>query len=113
MSKIRTVLVDDEPLALRGLRIRLEPFADLEITGEAANGREAIRLIRESRPDLVFLDIQMPGFNGFEVIKALVGEYLPIIVFVTAYDQYALDAFQAHAVDYLLKPVDEGGWPRL
>ncbi|MGF1605882.1 MAG: LytR/AlgR family response regulator transcription factor [Rhodothalassiaceae bacterium] len=107
MSVIRTLLVDDEPLALRGLAIRLEPYRDVEIAGQAANGREAIKMIRELKPDLVFLDIQMPGFNGFEVIKALVGQYLPLFVFVTAYDQYALEAFQAHALDYLLKPVEE------
>ena len=107
MSEIRTLIVDDEPLALRGLEIRLEPFRDVAIIGRAENGREAIKQIRENRPDLVLLDIQMPGFNGFEVIRALVGDYLPIIVFVTAYDEYALDAFQAHALDYLLKPVEE------
>lgn len=107
MSEIKTLLVDDEPLALRGLEIRLEPFNDITIVGQAENGREAIKQIRSQRPDLVFLDIQMPGFNGFEVIRALVGDYMPIIVFVTAYDQYALEAFQAHALDYLLKPVEE------
>lgn len=107
MRKIRTILVDDEPLALRGLAIRLEPFEDIEIVGEARNGREAIKAIKADRPDLVFLDIQMPGLDGFGVIKGLIGTQLPIFVFVTAYDQYALGAFDAHALDYLLKPVDE------
>lgn len=103
---IRTVLVDDEPLALRGLEIRLKDCADVEILAQCANGREALRAIRELRPDLVFLDIQMPGLDGFHVIKALAAEPLPLIVFVTAFDQYALNAFEAHALDYLLKPVD-------
>jgi len=103
---IRTVLVDDEPLALRGLELRLRDCPDVEILAQCANGREALRAIRELRPDLVFLDIQMPGIDGFHVIKALAAEPLPIIVFVTAYDQYALNAFEAHALDYLLKPVD-------
>lgn len=108
MRKIRTILVDDEPLALRGLKIRLEAFDDIEIAGACGNGREAIRMIKEERPDLVFLDIQMPGFDGFAVIKSLVGtEVMPLVVFVTAFDSYALSAFEAHALDYLLKPVDE------
>ena len=107
MTTIRTVIVDDEPLALRGLRARLKAFDDIEIVAEAQNGREAIKQIRQHRPDLVFLDIQMPGLGGFEVIRALVGDLMPLIVFVTAYDRYALDAFEAHALDYLLKPVEE------
>ena len=108
MSKIRTLLVDDEPLAIRGLTIRLEAFSDIEIVGSCSNGREAVKVIKEIRPDLVFLDIQMPGFDGFSVIRSLVGEAeIPLVVFVTAYDQYALEAFEAHALDYLLKPVEE------
>lgn len=103
---IRTVLVDDEPLALRGLEIRLKDCPEVEVLAQCANGREALRAIRELRPDLVFLDIQMPGIDGFQVVKALAAEPLPIIVFVTAFDQYALNAFEAHALDYLLKPVD-------
>lgn len=74
MSKIRTLLVDDEPLAIRGLTIRLEPFSDLEIVGTCSNGREAVKVIKEQKPDLVFLDIQMPGFDGFSVLRSLVGE---------------------------------------
>ena len=108
MSKIRTLLVDDEPLAVRGLTIRLEAFSDVEIVGTCSNGREAVKTIKEMKPDLVFLDIQMPGFDGFSVIRSLVGEAeIPLVVFVTAYDQYALEAFEAHALDYLLKPVEE------
>ncbi len=108
MSSIKTLLVDDEPLALRGLKIRLDAFDDIDIIGTAANGREAVKMIKEHRPDLVFLDIQMPGFDGFSVLRALVGEAeIPLVVFCTAYDQYALDAFEAHAIDYLLKPVED------
>ncbi|WP_417458025.1 LytR/AlgR family response regulator transcription factor [Kordiimonas sp.] len=108
MAKIRTLLVDDEPLAIRGLTIRLQPFDDVEIIGSCSNGREAVKSIKEMKPDLVFLDIQMPGFDGFSVLRSLVGEAeIPLVVFVTAYDQYALEAFEAHALDYLLKPVEE------
>jgi len=105
--KIRTLLVDDEPLALRGLKLRLKEFDDVEIIDTCANGREAIKKIRAERPALVFLDIQMPGFDGFDVVKALAKEEMPLIVFATAYDQYAIKAFEAHAIDYLLKPIDE------
>lgn len=105
---IRTLLVDDEPLALRGLKIRLDAFEDIEIVDTAANGRDAVKKIRDLKPDLVFLDIQMPGFDGFSVLRSLVGEAeIPLVIFVTAFDQYALDAFEAHAIDYLLKPVEE------
>ncbi len=108
MTKIRALLVDDEPLAIRGLKIRLQAFEDLEVIGTCANGREAVKDIKAQKPDLVFLDIQMPGFDGFSVLKSLVGEAeLPLVIFVTAYDEYALEAFKAHALDYLLKPVDE------
>ncbi len=106
-KKIRTVLVDDEPLALKGLKLRLENFDDVDIVGTASNGREAIKKIRAEKPDLVFLDIQMPGLDGFDVVKALANEELPIIIFATAFDQYAIKAFETHASDYLLKPIDE------
>jgi len=107
MGKIRTILVDDEPLAVRGLKIRLDPFDDIEIIGTCSNGREAVKAIKEQKPDLIFLDIQMPGFDGFSVLRSLVGQAeIPLVVFVTAYDQYALEAFEAHALDYLLKPVE-------
>ncbi len=106
-KKITTLLVDDEPLALKGLKLRLENFDDIEIIATAANGREAVKKIRANRPDLVFLDIQMPGLDGFDVIKALANEQLPIIIFATAFDKYAIEAFESHASDYLLKPIDE------
>ena len=104
---IRTVLVDDEPLATQGLRLRLEAHDDVEIVGTAANGREAIRQIKTHKPDLVFLDIQMPGFDGFSVIQGLMDIDPPLFVFVTAYGDHALRAFEAQAVDYLMKPVEE------
>ena len=104
---IRTVLVDDEPLATQGLQLRLQAFDDVEIVGTAANGREAIRQIKTHKPDLVFLDIQMPGFDGFSVIQGLMDVEPPLFVFVTAYGEHALRAFDAQAVDYLMKPVDE------
>lgn len=108
MSAIRVLLVDDEPLAIRGLVIRLEQIGDVEVVGHSVNGREAIRMIRELRPDLVLLDIQMPGLDGFAVIRSLLGaEQMPLIIFVTAFDRYAIEAFEAHALDYLLKPVEQ------
>jgi two-component system LytT family response regulator len=106
-EKIRVVTVDDEPLALRGLKLRLAEFPEIEILGEAANGREAVKLIKQTSPDLVFLDIQMPGLDGFGVVRALIGAPAPLFVFVTAYDRYAIDAFEANALDYLVKPVEE------
>jgi two-component system, LytTR family, response regulator len=104
---IRTILVDDEPLAIQGLELRLQPFDDIEIIERCANGREAIRAIRTLKPDLVFLDIQMPGFDGFSVVSGLSDIEPPLFVFVTAFTQHALKAFEAQAVDYLLKPVEE------
>ena len=104
---IRTLLVDDETLAIQGLEARLEAFPEIEIVERAMNGREAIRAIKTHKPDLVFLDIQMPGFDGFSVISALGDLEPPLFVFVTAYGDYALKAFEAHAVDYLMKPVEE------
>ena len=104
---IRTILVDDEPLATQGLMLRLEAHDDVEIVATAANGREAIRAIKTNKPDLVFLDIQMPGFDGFSVIQGMMEVEPPLFVFVTAYGDHALRAFEAQAVDYLMKPVDE------
>ncbi|NWG71014.1 MAG: response regulator transcription factor [Parvularculaceae bacterium] len=106
-EKIKVMLVDDEPLALRGLKLRLADFAEIDIVGEAGNGREAVKQIKTLSPDLVFLDIQMPGLDGFGVVRALIGAPAPLIVFVTAYDKYAIDAFEANALDYLVKPVEE------
>jgi two-component system LytT family response regulator len=102
---IRTLVVDDEPLARRGLRVRLEREADIEVVGEAEDGQSAVDAILAHRPDLVFLDVQMPGFDGFDVVTRTAGAHLPSIVFVTAYDQYAIRAFGVHALDYLLKPI--------
>ena len=104
---IRTILVDDEPLATQGLQLRLQAHDDVEVVATAANGREAIRQIKTHKPDLVFLDIQMPGFDGFSVIQGLMDVEPPLFVFVTAYGDHALRAFDAQAVDYLMKPVDE------
>lgn len=106
MKKIRTLVIDDEPLARRRIVKLLEQYSDIELLGECKNGREAMRSIQHYHPDLIFLDIQMPDFNGFDVLKKLGKEKIPFIIFVTAFDQYALKAFDVHAVDYLLKPYD-------
>ncbi|HSQ95696.1 MAG TPA: LytTR family transcriptional regulator DNA-binding domain-containing protein [Croceibacterium sp.] len=104
---IRTIIVDDEKLAIQGLQLRLEKFPDVEIIDTCANGREAIRKIKTEKPDLVFLDIQMPGFDGFSVVKGVMEIEPPLFVFVTAYEEHAIRAFEANAVNYLMKPVDE------
>ncbi len=105
---IRTIIVDDEPLARRGLELRLQAAPDITIVRQCANGREAIASIAEDQPDLMFLDIQMPGITGLDVVAQVPQESMPMVVFVTAFDRYAINAFEAHALDYLLKPVDEG-----
>jgi two-component system LytT family response regulator len=104
---IRTILVDDEPLAIQGLQLRLQRYDDVEIIDTCLNGREAIRSIKTHKPDLVFLDIQMPGFDGFSVIQGLMEVEPPLFVFVTAYSDHAIRAFEAQATDYLMKPVEE------
>jgi two-component system LytT family response regulator len=104
---LSALIVDDEALARRGLKHRLNPMDDIEIIGEAKNGREAVKKIRELRPDVVFLDIQMPGMDGFDVIMELKDEPLPAILFVTAFDEFAIKAFEVSAVDYLLKPIED------
>ena len=104
---IRAVIVDDEPLARRRIRGLLVEAGDVEIVAECANGREAIRAIEESPPELLFLDIQMPEIDGFDVLRAIGPGRVPVVIFVTAYDQFALRAFEAHALDYLLKPFDD------
>ena len=101
------MIVDDEPVARRLLREGLEPLSEIEIVGEAANGREALQKIEKLKPDVVFLDLQMPLMSGFEVVRNLNGNSPPIIVIVTAFDQHAIQAFEAGAIDYLLKPVSE------
>ncbi|WP_210247235.1 LytR/AlgR family response regulator transcription factor [Aliikangiella marina] len=107
MKKIRTIIVDDESLARRGLKLRLQAFEDIEIIEECTNGREALKAIEEHSPDLVFLDIQMPGIDGFGVVKKIQADTMPLVVFVTAFNQYAIEAFEIHAVDYVLKPIEE------
>lgn len=102
---MRALLVDDEPLARSLLRELLGEHPEVEIVGEGANGFEAVKLVGELVPDLLFLDIQMPKLSGFEVLE-LLGDEAPAVIFVTAYDEFALKAFEVHAVDYLLKPVD-------
>ncbi len=102
--KIKTLIVDDEPLARDRVKRFLRDENDINVIGECGNGKEAIAAIKEQKPDLVFLDIQMPEKNGFEVVKALDMQPMPSIIFVTAYDQYAIQAFDVHALDYLLKP---------
>ena len=111
---IRTVIVDDEPLALEELAFQLASFDDISVIGQGANGPEAIELIESLQPDLVMLDIQMPGMDGFQVVRKVTeqGAHVPSVVFVTAYDQYALSAFEVSAVDYLLKPIDEASLDR-
>jgi two-component system LytT family response regulator len=113
---IRVLIVDDEPLAREVLREMLQTDPDVDIVGECANGREAVEAIKELSPDLLFLDIQMPEMGGFEVLNALSEGQTPHLVFVTAYDQYAVRAFEVHALDYILKPFDrerfEASWHR-
>jgi two-component system LytT family response regulator len=104
---IRTLLVDDEEIARRGLRVRLERASEIEIVGECQNGAEAIERIHLLSPDLVFLDVQMPEVSGFDVLRSVRPKAMPHVVFVTAFDQYALRAFEVHALDYLLKPIDD------
>jgi two-component system LytT family response regulator len=105
--KIRTLIVDDELLARKLIRKLLESGPEFEIVGECADGRETVSAIRKISPDLIFLDVQMPELGGFEVLNRLDPAQMPVIVFVTAYDKFALKAFEAHALDYLLKPLDE------
>jgi len=104
--EMRVVIVDDEPIAREGVRTQLLREPEVEIVAECGDGLEAVETIRELSPDLVFLDVQMPGMDGFEVVQTLGVEAMPAVVFVTAYDKYALQAFEVNAVDYLLKPFD-------
>jgi len=104
---LRVLIVDDEPLARRGVSARLKRFSDITIVAECADGETAIEAIGSHAPDLVFLDVQMPGMSGFEMLKRLAPNETPVVIFLTAYDRYALEAFEAHALDYLLKPIDD------
>ena len=104
---MRVLIVDDEPLARRGVAGRLSRQGDMEIVGECGDGLSAVAAIERLRPDLVFLDIKMPGLDGMEVLRAIPKQQLPAVIFLTAFDQYALQAFEFHAVDYLLKPIND------
>ena len=104
---MRAMIVDDEPLARRGVVLRLRKFKSIEIVGECGDGSSAVEGILELAPDLVFLDVQMPEMDGFEVLRALPRENLPGVIFLTAYEKHAVQAFEVHALDYLLKPVDD------
>ena len=101
---IRVLIVDDEPLARERIRSLLQNEPELEIVGECANGTDALATLKRLSPDLLFLDVQMPGMDGFEVLRSLDRDHLPLVIFVTAFDQHALKAFELHALDYLLKP---------
>jgi two-component system LytT family response regulator len=115
-KQIRVLLVDDEPLAREMIREMLKDDAEVSVVGECVNGREAIEAIQEHDPDLIFLDVQMPEIGGFEVLEVLKSVHVPHVIFVTAYDQYAVRAFEVHALDYLLKPFDrerfDSAWRR-
>lgn len=104
---LRTLIVDDEALARRGLELRLEREADFSIVGQCGNGADAVRAVAELKPDVMFLDVQMPGLDGFAALRAIPRNQMPMVVFVTAYDHYAIRAFEASAVDYLLKPIED------
>ena len=104
---IRVLIADDEELARRGIRTRLAKSSDMEIVAECRNGREVIEAVRRASPDLVFLDVQMPGKTGFDVIASIGAQAFPHVIFVTAYDRYAIRAFEVNAVDYILKPIDD------
>ena len=104
---MRALIVDDEPLARQGVALRLRRFKDIEIVGQCGDGPSAVTSILELSPDIVFLDVQMPGMDGFEVLRALPSDGLPGVIFLTAYERHALRAFEVHALDYLLKPVDD------
>ena len=104
---MRALIVDDEPLARRGVLLRLKKFNDVEIVGECGDGPSAVEKILDLAPDVVYLDVQMPGMDGFEVLRTLPKENIPGVIFLTAYEQHALKAFEVHALDYLLKPIDD------
>jgi two-component system LytT family response regulator len=107
MDKIRVVIADDEPLARRGVRQLLGPHRDLAVVAETRNGRETVQALRELKPQLLFLDVQMPELDGFDVLREIGAQHMPAVIFVTAYDEFAVRAFEAHALDYLVKPLEE------
>jgi len=111
-GSIRALIVDDEPFAREGIRLHLERHPDVEVIGEAGDGRRAAEAIRILDPDIVFLDVEMPEMDGFEVIDAVGVDAMPPVIFITAYDEFALRAFEAHALDYVLKPVEPDRFAR-
>lgn len=111
-ERIRAIIVDDEPLAREGVRLHLETQSDIDVIAEAGTGEEAVSLIEALRPDLLFLDVQMPGVDGFGVLEAVGSAHMPVTIFITAFDQFAVQAFDAHAVDYVLKPFDDDRFVR-
>tara|TARA_Y100001960_G_C14579703_1_gene780087 strand:+ start:122 stop:955 length:834 start_codon:yes stop_codon:yes gene_type:complete len=107
-KQLTAVIVDDEPLALEGLSLRLAKIPEIKVIGQAENGDEAIKLCQTLSPDVLFLDLQLPGLNGIEVVQAMQTDTLPMIVFVSAYSEYAIEAFELNAIDYVLKPANLG-----
>lgn len=105
-ANLQAIIVDDETLARKGLKLRLADIDGVDVIGECANGREAINSVAELNPDVMFLDIQMPGMSGFDVVSKLQQDDMPMVIFVTAFDEFAIKAFDVHAVDYLLKPIE-------
>jgi two-component system LytT family response regulator len=105
---ITAVIVDDEPLAIEGLKLRLQKISDIDIVGEAQDGDAAIALCQELEPDVIFIDLQLPGINGLEVVQAIQSDIMPLVVFVSAHSEYAVDAFELNAIDYILKPANLG-----
>jgi two-component system LytT family response regulator len=112
VAPLRALIVDDEPLAREGIRVLLARDPEIEVVGECADGATAVRAVLEHEPDLLLLDVQMPEMDGFQVLRALPEEQLPVVIFITAYDHYALKAFEVHALDYLLKPFDDERFER-
>jgi two-component system LytT family response regulator len=106
MDRIRVIIADDEPLARRGIRQLLVPHKDIAVVAEARNGRDTVNALRKLTPDLLFLDVQMPNMDGFDVVKEVGPSSMPVLLFVTAHDEFAIKAFEAHALDYLVKPVE-------
>ena len=107
-KRISALVVDDEPLAIEGLKLRLEKIDDISVIGQAVNGDEAIALVHDLQPDVLFIDLHLPGLNGLEVVQSLQSDSMPLVVFVTAHSEYALDAFELNAIDYILKPANLG-----
>ncbi len=107
-KRLSVIVVDDEPLAIEGLMLRLEQIPEVEVIGQACNGDEAIKMCQELCPDVMFIDFKMPGLNGIEVVQAIQNDVIPLIVFVSAYGEFALDAFELNAIDYVLKPANLG-----